>query len=118
MYDRLTTSAPNRVRRSNFEVLYLMRKQYAAWLDPQVLSMLEVVCPPFPPGSKLSLSDGSNVIVVGVDNANPYMPIVQRLEDDQWTLKEPKINLKQSPNLTIQKFGGKPLDTMMLSSVV
>ncbi len=105
LYDRLGNTGQGRSRRTNLEILHLMRTKYAAWTDPEVLAMLEVICPPFPPGSRLSLSDGSMAVVVDVDPAHPYHPIVKRLAEDQWTLLDEKISLKTATNLTIRQPG-------------
>lgn len=94
LYDRLTAGTDGR-RRSNLEIHYLMRTQYSAWIDPEVLRMLQLVCPPFLPGSAVGLSDGSEAIVVQVEIADPYRPIVRRVlgeekvADELISLREP-----------------------------
>ena len=53
LYDRLCTPLSGK-RRSNMEVLHLMRTQYSGWIDPSVFQAVQMLCPPFPPGSRSS----------------------------------------------------------------
>jgi response regulator RpfG family c-di-GMP phosphodiesterase len=53
LYDRVATSTQHRARRSNLEILHVIRTQYAAWCDPVVLNALQAITPPFPPGSRI-----------------------------------------------------------------
>jgi HD-GYP domain-containing protein (c-di-GMP phosphodiesterase class II) len=106
LYDRLATpTLPTQPRRSNLEVLYLMRTQYANWCDPVVLKMLQSITPPFPPGSIVSLSDQTRAVVVDIDPAKPYRPTVKRVIGDDMQLDETRIDLKQPDMPTITHIG-------------
>lgn len=50
--------------------------------DPNVLRALVEVVPPYPPGSRVTLSDGSEAIVIDHHIADPCNPKVQRLPDN------------------------------------
>lgn len=106
LYDRLATSGPTRKRRSNLEVLHLMQTTYGGWCDPVVLKILGVVAPPFTPGSRVGLSDGTAAIVVDVDAARPYQPIVKRVIDDALTLAEEKLDLAAAGAPSIETISG------------
>jgi HD-GYP domain-containing protein (c-di-GMP phosphodiesterase class II) len=95
LYDRLITpSTRNEPRRSNLEAFHLMRTEYATWYDPAVFRVLQVIAPPFPPGSILTLSDTTQAVVVDVDPANPYRPVVKRIVGDDMKLDETKVELR------------------------
>jgi HD-GYP domain-containing protein (c-di-GMP phosphodiesterase class II) len=94
LYDRLATSLSNR-RRSNVEVLHLIRTRHAGWIDPVILRTLQSVAPPFPPGSILSLTDGTAAVVVRIDQADPYFPIVRRLVGAEMRLDPESIDLRE-----------------------
>jgi HD-GYP domain-containing protein (c-di-GMP phosphodiesterase class II) len=80
VYDRLTATETGQ-RRQNVEILYLMRTRYAAMLDPMILKALPAVIPPFPPGMLVTLSDGTDAVVVAIKPERPYHPQVRRIED-------------------------------------
>lgn len=94
LYDRLATARPG-ARVSNLEVLHRLRTTYASWVDPVVLRTLHDVAPPFPPGSRVALSDGSHAVVASVDPADPFNPVCKRLLDDDWTLGNDIVDLKR-----------------------
>lgn len=91
LYDRLATGHAR--RRSNLEVLHALRTKYASWIDPTVLRGLIAVAPPFPPGCRLRLSDGTCAIVLRVDHGDPYFPIVRRVAEENWQLEGKQIDL-------------------------
>jgi HD-GYP domain-containing protein (c-di-GMP phosphodiesterase class II) len=86
LFDRLVNPVAGNVRRSNLEAHRLLAGQYKDWCDPAVLKMLQVLAPPYPPGTRLKLSDGSAAIVTGINPAQPLRPLVRRLDKDNWTL--------------------------------
>jgi HD-GYP domain-containing protein (c-di-GMP phosphodiesterase class II) len=92
LYDRLANPRTGR-RRSNLEVFQLIERRYGAWCDPQILRVLKAVAPPFPPGCRLRLTDGTMAIVTEVDAARPMQPIVRRLAEDNWTLCGEAVDL-------------------------
>ena len=110
LYDRLAVADDGTTRRSNLEILNLMRTRYEKWIDPQIMTMLPKVVPPFPPGSKVTLSDGRKAVVMIVHPEDPYRPTVRSLGDDGWTLSSEAISLLQLPDLRITAAGGVPVD--------
>lgn len=106
LYDRLATSGPTRRRRSNLEVLHDIRAKYSSWCDPVVLRMLTTVAPPFNPGSRVGLSDGTSAIVVDVNPQQPYFPTVKRVIDDAFKLAEETLDLSTAAMPTITTIAG------------
>ena len=106
LYDRLATSRTSKMRRPNLEILHRMRTEYAATLDPVVLAMVQSISPPFPPGMRLELDDGTSAIVTRVDPADPYRPTVKRLEKAGRAIEEGNVDLKQPGAPGIRAVGG------------
>lgn len=92
LYDRLCNPIKGK-RRTNLEVLHLMRTQYAGRVDPRVMETVHAICPPFPPGSQVRLADGGSAVVVQVEG-DIYRPIVRRMSGDGQTLENDTIALK------------------------
>jgi HD-GYP domain-containing protein (c-di-GMP phosphodiesterase class II) len=113
LYDRVATSGEQGQRRSNLEVLHLMRNHYASWCDPNVLKVLQSICPPFPPGQIVTLSDGAQAVVVDMDASDPYRPIVKRLAGEDRHVEETRIDLKKPDSPTITHVGGVAVDGMI-----
>jgi len=105
LYDRLTVDPEGR-RRANIEILHLMRTTYAPQLDPVIAGILPSVIPPFPPGMKVKLSDGTMAVVTGFAAHEPYKPSVRRLAEDNWTLEGPPIDLAVVTDLQIAEIDG------------
>lgn len=116
LYDQLTIAARGQKRRSNVEILHLMRTAYNGWVDPEVIRILQAVCPPFPPGSMVQLSDGTSAVIVRVDGARPYRPMVRRLGADGATLDDP-INLSESGAPAIRSIGGTAIESFLPAGV-
>jgi hypothetical protein len=106
LYDHLSLAPDGKTRRSNLEILHLMRTQYAKWLDPEVAAMLPMVVPPFPPGSRVTLSDGRMAVVTMVNLEDAYRPTVKILGADGWTLTTASVALAKFPDLAITNVGG------------
>jgi HD-GYP domain-containing protein (c-di-GMP phosphodiesterase class II) len=104
MYDRLTLTEHG--RRWPVEILHLLRTRYSAWIDPVILQMLPKVVPPFPPGSRVTLSDGSRGIVIKSDPDNPYWPVVRRMVDDKMKLAEEVTRTGKDTGLAIRELSG------------
>ncbi|MGB7161471.1 MAG: HD domain-containing phosphohydrolase [Tepidisphaeraceae bacterium] len=117
LYDRLATAKSHVVRRSNLEVLHLIRTKYAGWCDPVVLAALEAITPPFPPGSRIGLSDGSMAVVVDVHPDRPYAPKIKRLIGEEMALESYAIDLSTDGELRIETVGGTPVTGMMPAMV-
>lgn len=112
LFDRLATPGRGQKRRMNFEILHLMDTQYAGWVDPEVLKVLKAVCPPFPPGMQVSLSDGTQAVVTRVDTAHPYRPTVRRMTENRRALVEESVDLSVSElPLAICAVGGRSVET-------
>lgn len=77
LYDRLA-AGPNGKRRPAVEVLHEMRTRFAGWVDPEILKAMVSVIPPFPPGSRVQLSDGTTAVVMAPNPGDPYRPPVRR----------------------------------------
>lgn len=88
LYDRLA-AGPNGRRRPAVEVLHTMRTRFAGWVDPEVLKALPAVIPPFPPGSRVRLSDGTIAVVMAPNPGDPYRPPVRRWSGPEENLGEP-----------------------------
>jgi HD-GYP domain-containing protein (c-di-GMP phosphodiesterase class II) len=116
LYDQLTIAARGQKRRSNVEILHLMQTMYGGWVDPEVMRILQAICPPFPPGSMVRLSDGSNAVVVRVDGARPYQPVVRKLGADGAAPSDP-INLWEDGAPAIQSIGGAAVDQFLPACV-
>lgn len=113
LYDRLATPLNTKARRSNLEILHLMRTQYASWCDPTVVKALQAITPPFPPGAIVGLSDNTSAVVVDVDSANPYRPIVRRIIGDDMQLEEGKSDLRKPAMPSVVRIGKTPVDGMI-----
>jgi hypothetical protein len=112
LYDRLATTEDGRRRRSNLEILHLLQTRHANVLDPQVLATLPLVVPPFPPGSRVTLSDGRRAIVTGLDPIDAYRPNVRLAAEDGWTLTGESIVLIELPELRISEVGGTTVEEL------
>jgi len=58
----------------------MLRGAYAKKLDPMVMKALLAVCPPYPPGSMVTLSDGTDCVVLGWEPSDPCRPRVVVLD--------------------------------------
>lgn len=109
LFDRLTLADGGRARRGNLEVLHLMREQYADRLDPEILAAMPKVVPPFPPGSRVTLSDGRTAVVTDMEPEHPYRPVVRTFTGDGRSLESESIRLRKCPELSICDVGGRPV---------
>lgn len=116
LYDRLATFGSTKRRRSNLEVLHAMQTTYAGWCDPVVLKMLSVVAPPFTPGSRIGLSDGTSAIVIDVKPQQPYLPSVKRVINDDLKLSEETLDLASDDAPSIKTVAGIAVDRYMPDS--
>lgn len=110
LFDRLST-LPNGERRTNYQVLHLLKTRYAAWLDPEVVAALPQVIPPFSPGRRVTLSDGTHGVVVGFSPYNPFQPAVKRISLSDMKVTDETLDLKQS-NLKITAVDGQTLESL------
>jgi response regulator RpfG family c-di-GMP phosphodiesterase len=113
LYDRLATCTQHHGRRSNLEVLHVIRTQFAAWCDPVVLNALHAITPPFPPGCRIGLSDGSMAVVVDVHPDKPYTPRVKRMVGAEMKLEAEAIDLSNDGAPQIETISGVPVMGMV-----
>lgn len=79
--------------------------------DPNVLRALVEVVPPYPPGCRVTLSDGNDAVVIDHHIDDPCRPLVQRLPGNR--LPEPDkplgecVDLRADPTLTIVACDGQ-----------
>jgi hypothetical protein len=115
LYDRLTIAADGK-RRPNIEILHLMHTKYAGWLDPEVMRIVPTLIPPFPPGMKVTLSDGTEAVTVGINPERPYQPQVKRIKSaEPLELAAEVVDLKMEKGLEITHVGGVSAKGMILS---
>jgi HD-GYP domain-containing protein (c-di-GMP phosphodiesterase class II) len=113
LFDRLSSTPCGTRRRPNVEVLYILRTTYAGWLDPLILHTLPRVCFPFPPGSRVTLADGSDAVVASINRRDPYHPVVWRVGDDGMTfIGEPLRTASRLPGHQIQMVDGIDVTAM------
>jgi HD-GYP domain-containing protein (c-di-GMP phosphodiesterase class II) len=106
LYDRLATTTGDGSRRSNQQVLRELRLRYEGWIDPVIHRAVELVCPPFPPGTIVHLSDGRRAVVMSMEAADPYRPIVKPL-DEQGVLACDALRLRDPDAPTIVHAAGE-----------
>lgn len=112
LYDRLAAGLGSGRRRPGVEVFHVMRTRYASWLDPEILKTFAAVVPPFPPGAKVRLSDGTDAVVIAPNPADPYRPPVRRIEGEDRTLGEP-VPLAKAGAPSIVAVGGVPVSEIV-----
>ncbi|HTL31281.1 MAG TPA: HD domain-containing phosphohydrolase [Tepidisphaeraceae bacterium] len=115
LYDRLCMSRSGKKRRSNFQALHLLKMRYNGWVDPQVLRALELVAPPFVPGTRVTLSDGTVAVVREVDPKDSYKPKVSPVAADGKSLDPAVISLRVADAPTITAVSGVALDKLLAS---
>lgn len=113
LYDRLAAPTGAAQRRPNIAVHHLLRTRYASWCDPLILRTLEAVAPPFPPGSIVTLSDGVSAVVVDVDPADPYRPVVKRWLGQSKGVDGGRLDLQEAGAPTITHVAGEPVRELM-----
>jgi HD-GYP domain-containing protein (c-di-GMP phosphodiesterase class II) len=86
----------------------MLRDPDCAWFDPTVLRALLTVCPPYPPGELVMLSDGLVGVVIGWDVLDPCRPRVMRFdpEDPSAYAGEPIVDLSQTPGVFVAEADG------------
>jgi hypothetical protein len=105
LYDRLSVTEDGKRRRGNVEILHLIRTRYAGRVDPQITAILPAVVPPFPPGSRVTLSDKRKAVVTAINAEDPYRPTVRIVGADNWTLGGEMIPLLTTPELSVARAG-------------
>ena len=113
LYDHLTIVPGFKRRRWPVEILHILRTQYWEWLDPHILEMLPRIIPPFPPGTRVTLSDQTIAVVTVMDPSEPYYPTVQRIVDGRMKLAGDPIKLSAQSELRIRSLGGVNVEQMV-----
>ena len=116
LYDRVVAPRKNQRRRTNYQALHIMKSRYAGWMDPRVFAALELVAPPFVPGTRVMLSDGVLAVVTEVDSKDAYRPKVSPVAADGKSLDPTVITLRQSGAPTITAISGVPLDKLLANA--
>ncbi|MFI4894546.1 MAG: HD-GYP domain-containing protein [Phycisphaerales bacterium JB058] len=88
---------------------HLLRGPRAKKLDPMVMRALLAVCPPYPPGTLVRLSDGTSGVVVGWEPVDPCRPRVMIVDPSLTEESEPGeiIELAQSNGLCVVQAEGQ-----------
>jgi HD-GYP domain-containing protein (c-di-GMP phosphodiesterase class II) len=113
LYDRIVAPRKNQKRRTNYQAFHAMKSRYAGWMDPKVFAALELVAPPFVPGTRVKLSDGVLAVVTEVDPKDPYRPKVSPVAADGKSLDATTISLRVSGAPTITSISGVPLEKLI-----
>lgn len=112
LYDRLATSDTGE-RRSNLEVYFRMRTSCSGWADPVIVETLQQIAPPFPPGSKLQLSDDTIAIVTQTNPLDPFKPIVRRAVGEELKMEGEAINLANPAAPRILRIGKTEVEPLL-----
>ncbi|MEL6499676.1 MAG: HD domain-containing phosphohydrolase [Planctomycetota bacterium] len=86
----------------------MLRGERAGWFDPTVMHALLAVCPPYPPGARVTLSNDVHGVVVGWDSLNPCKPRVRALDPrDPFNVPSgPTIDLCQTAGVCVAEIDG------------
>lgn len=71
--------------------------------DPMAVRALLSVCPPYPPGTMVTLSDGTRGVVIGWDHRDPCRPRIQPFDPDEPDRLdgEPVVDLMQGRGVCV-----------------
>jgi len=84
----------------------MMGKPYGDWIDPIVFKALLAVCPAYPPGTKVVLSNGITGVITDWDQADPCRPQVHELVDPDYDDIGRVFNLSEDRTVTIVECDG------------
>ncbi|MFN3167449.1 MAG: HD-GYP domain-containing protein [Phycisphaeraceae bacterium] len=114
VFDRLRHPANGAEPTQVWVLAAMLGPQLRTRFDPNVLRALVEVVPPYPPGSRVTLSDGGEAIVIDYRPDDPCRPTVQRLPGNQLPEPEeelgPKVDLTEHPKLRIAACEGRPTE--------
>lgn len=110
-FDRLSMSSvdANGNEQPRVRVLReMVRGERSAWFDATVVHGLMAVCPPYPPGARVTLSDGMHGVVVGWDTRNPCKPRIRELDpsDPCSVPNTPTIDLMETTGICVAEIDG------------
>jgi len=83
VFDRLRHPANGSGQSQIWVLAAMLGPSLKTRFDPNVLRALVEVVPPYPPGSRVTLSDGGEAIVIDFTVDDPCRPTVQRLPNNQ-----------------------------------
>lgn len=110
VYDAATTARSYSGAKPPVQALWEMREQFRGAFDPIVEAAFYEVVPAFPIGSCVTLSDGSEAVVIEFHPRRAFRPKVQRLKTpDGKAVARPdldEIDLSLTDNLKIVATGG------------
>jgi HD-GYP domain-containing protein (c-di-GMP phosphodiesterase class II) len=117
LYDRLVHPAYSlgdssdllKSRTPVYAIHTLMQPEYQDWIDPIVFKALVSVCPAYPPGTQVRLSDGLQCVVVDWDPRNPCRPVVAEISpfEDEMLEELELIDLRENEHLSIIESEGQ-----------
>lgn len=88
----------------------LMDPKVRAWIDPVVFRALFTVTPPYPPGSLVTLSDGTDAVVTSWTPKDPCRPVVELVDLDAHTRRKRRkpvtIDLRERRELSVASIDG------------
>lgn len=111
VFTRLRSPAGGETMPQVWALAAMLSDKLRTRFDPNVLRALVEVVPPYPPGSRVTLSDGGEAIVIDHHIADPCKPTVQRLPDN--SLPAPgqplgaTVNLREREKLCIVACDGQ-----------
>lgn len=114
MYDRLVNPASDPSSDANETpsvppvraLSTLLKEPVRSSIDPVVLRALLSVCPAYPPGSIVTLSNGMRAVVADWSALDPCRPVVQELTHFEDEDEVQEIDLRQNRELSIIEFEG------------
>jgi len=111
VFDRLRNPASGTAPPQVWVLAAMLGDNLRTRFDPNVLRALVEVVPPYPPGSRVTLSDGREAVVIDHHVIDPCNPTVQRLpENDELAQGQPlgeTIDLREQPQLSIVSCDGQ-----------
>lgn len=96
-FSRLSSPATGETMPQVWALSAMLSDKLRTRFDPNVLRALLEVVPPYPPGSRVTLSDGTEAVVIDHHIDDPCKPAVQRLPDN--TLPKPGQPLGETVHL-------------------
>jgi len=117
LYDRLAKPM-KKPQRTNLQIHDLLRKQYSRQIDPMIYQALLAVAPPVPPGTQVTLGDGTAAVVVQVEGDDPYHPLVRRLSADRQSLEGAPFKAGDDGAPGIETAGGVAVANYLPSAAI
>lgn len=111
VFTRLSNPASGEKMPQVWALAAMLSDKLRTRFDPNVLRALVQVVPPYPPGSRVTLSDGSEAVVIDHDINDPCNPTVQRLPDNELPAPDKPLgemlNLREIGRLSIVACDGQ-----------